>query len=154
VQVTEIINVFLKILRSVSPDLALLNEYDRNDWLEANWEILVEGPVGQAVKSLVYLEIYGDGADANDPNSRILYPEAQPTHRIVARLVAGSTVQDQLSKQMIEEPTAGFPVDRFVSMGDDGWFYERLPFDMFLSEVSAQEITIPVDKVAFWVEPM
>lgn len=69
-----------------------------SDWLQANWELLVERNVLQYNE---YLEVYGSGADFNGASSRITEPSALPTHRVVARAVERDTVFDLLSSQEI-----------------------------------------------------
>jgi len=50
-----------------------------NDWLQANWELLVEQTV---LKPNEFLDVYGDGGDANGSSSRIIDPEALPNFKI------------------------------------------------------------------------
>ncbi len=49
-----------------------------NDWLQANWEILVEYPLGPPLR----LQVYGDGADCNGSSSRVFAPNDRPTYGI------------------------------------------------------------------------
>lgn len=89
----------------------------RIDWLQANWEILVEGAF---FESGVALEVYGEGADCNGASSRVLYPERLPSHRLVCHPAQGITVIDFL--ECIEINAADFPLifDRFVSLTNGG----------------------------------
>ena len=56
------------------------NEESINDWLQANWELLVERKV---LNINEYLEVYGDGADYHGASSRITDIEALTTFRVI-----------------------------------------------------------------------
>lgn len=56
------------------------------DWLQANWEILVEAGTGK------YISHYGDGADCNGRSSRVWLPEICPTHRVARRNIASGNL--------------------------------------------------------------
>src|SRR5690606_2936732 len=53
------------------------DESSKSDWLQSNWEILVERKVLQLNE---YLEVYGEGADFNGVSSRITNIGSFPTH--------------------------------------------------------------------------
>lgn len=52
------------------------DENSRSDWIQANWELLVERKV---LPLNDYLEVYGAGADFNGKSSRITDIEADAT---------------------------------------------------------------------------
>jgi hypothetical protein len=84
------------------------------DWCQANWELLVESHLG----SNCFLENYGAGGDINGASSRISYPDANATHRIMFRAKNGSFF-DVLNNTIYENKA--FQFDRFVSF-DGTWF--------------------------------
>lgn len=107
----------------------------RSDWMQANWELLVEGALGSP---LVRLEVYGDGADCNPKSSRFLSPNLLPTHHIVCVPVSGDRLYDFLSGTQVVVPREPLKLDRLVTMGGDGWRHEAAPFDKVL--VRLQEV--------------
>ena len=44
----------------------------KDDWMQANWELIVEGLLSDG---RLVLEPYGEGADCNGASSRVLYPD-------------------------------------------------------------------------------
>lgn len=55
------------------------NEDSLNDWLQSNWEFLVERKI---LKINDYLEVYGNGADFNGASSRITDPNTVANFKI------------------------------------------------------------------------
>lgn len=53
------------------------NEDSINDWMQANWELLVERKI---LPLNEYLEVYGDGTDFNGISSRITDINIAATH--------------------------------------------------------------------------
>ncbi|MCW5959718.1 MAG: hypothetical protein KIS76_06100 [Pyrinomonadaceae bacterium] len=82
-----------------------------NDWMEANWELLVERKV---LKPNDYLEVYGDGADYYGASSRIIDPDSLPNYQIAIKPKQGRTVYDVLNnadtllEDVIFEKLVGF----------------------------------------------
>ncbi|WP_291584741.1 hypothetical protein [Bacteroides sp.] len=85
--IDQIIKQFPKFLdtswNSVTPLLSertyTSNEDSINDWMQANWELLVERKI---LPLNEYLEVYGDGADFNGISSRITDINAIATHHL------------------------------------------------------------------------
>ena len=111
----------------------------KDDWLQANWELIVEGLLDD--KNIV-LEAYGDGADCNGESSRVLYPERQPTHRLICRPLDSKYIYDALSKKSLDITKNDIIFDRFVSIGEDGWYYELPPFDKILGEYDGKAVVV------------
>ena len=118
----------------------------KNDWLQANWELLVEGMLGDSEK---VLEIYGDGADCNGASSRILFPERMPTHKIVCMPIMGGGVHDALSRKELNLSKGDIAFDRFVTMGSDGWYYEKPKFDYVLADHNGKEVVLRFEELEF-----
>jgi hypothetical protein len=118
-----------------------------NDWLQANWEILVENTV---LPSGEYLEVYGVGADVNDDSSRVCFPDKLPTHRIYCMSPNDAPVIDLLSQQL-KHITRTMTFFGFVSW-DQGYFRVSSPFDHVLLENGGDRIVVRISDVFFDVE--
>lgn len=139
---------FTTLINSCWGSLSSIIESDRTgsfleDWLQANWELIVEGSL---YDKGVVLEPYGEGADCNGGSSRVFYPDRDPTHRLVCVSRKNDGVFDSLNqKEVFLDGGAVF--DRFVSIGDDGWYYEVPPFDKILSEFDGEAVVIGFDDI-------
>ena len=138
----------LRCAHDVVEACAQHDAYDslRDDWAQASWERLVEMivmPPGSAG-----LEIYGNGADADTDNSRVFYPERLPTHRVVFRPASGDCLYDHLNKEEVAPGEKGLALDRFVTM-EEGWYYEKKPFDHVLAIIGDQEAVFKTEDVVF-----
>ena len=76
------------------------------DWLQANWEILVEAVIYP--DSTSFLELYGIGAECNGASSRVWKPDAAATHRICCVPKDGSEVTDLVTGKSIEPQDLDF----------------------------------------------
>ena len=103
------------------------------DWLQANWEMLVESFLWIDGKALV---IYSNGADIGN-SSRVSRPELLPTHRVVCRIVSADVIE-LLSGQRFESRGTTFRIAKLVAMRD-GWYYEEPPFDCVLAVHDEEE---------------
>lgn len=127
---------------SVSADIL---EEKTNNWLQANWEILVENNVTGVNE---FLEVYGNGADCNAASSRICYADKLPTHRIKC---VNTIVRDVISKQEIGTDKMYF--DSFVSI-QNNYHLMAPPFDYVLLSgnndiaiVSIQDVFFDIEKI-------
>jgi len=111
----------------------------KDDWLQANWELIVEGLLDD--RNIV-LEVYGDGADCNGESSRVLYPDRQATHRLICKSLDSKYVYDALNEQSLDITQDDIIFDRFVSIGEDGWYYELPPFDKILGEYAGETVVV------------
>jgi len=103
----------------------------KDDWLQANWELIVEGMLGDIS---IFLTPYGDGADCNGASSRVLFPSKVETHIVVVTPQKGKTIYDHLNKEALDTSSEGIVFDKFVCMDDDGWYYEHPPFNFIYGE--------------------
>lgn len=115
----------------------------REDWLQAAWEILVEGVVCEKDE---FLEIYGDGADCNGASSRVWLPGALPTHRIECEAKPGAVLRDVLTGH--ELPSGPLAIDRFVAW-DGRQYDEAPPFDYVLVEHGDLEAVVRAEDTVF-----
>lgn len=132
-------------------NLSSLSENDitgslSDDWLQANWELLVEGLLNE--DNLV-LEPYGDGADCNGASSRVLYPNKLPTHKIICIPLDNRQIYDILNKRQLDVSQNKIIFDRFVSIGKDDWYYELPPFDKVLAEYAGELVVLDFSKIDF-----
>ena len=111
--VDEIVRNFQRFLeaswQSVESAIPLTEEGGedlRLDWLQANWEILVEAVIQPDGTSI--LEFYGEGAECNGASSRVWKPHAEATHRICCVPKDGSEVTDLVTGRSIEPQDLDF----------------------------------------------
>lgn len=117
-----------------------------SDWLQANWEIMVEALVCPDPDQ--FLEVYADGADCNDASSRVWMPTALPNHRIFCIPRQGNRVKDVVSGQSIDVERLVF--NRFISW--DGKQYETCPpFNFVLLENDTDQFIVHSKDVIFQV---
>jgi hypothetical protein len=154
----EALDAFLVLLRTswhpVKASLVGSAGWDESvvsDWMQANWELIVEAALSR--ESQISLEVYGDGADCNDGTSRVWRPSSLPTHA-VACLPRDTTAKDQLTGQDVPFPAAGLPLSEFVTMVDgSGWFRAMPPFDCALLDVDGREVVVALPDLAFTLRP-
>ena len=147
-----LIHNFIIFLRNSWKHLQTIFSYDqtsslKDDWLQANWELLVEGFLLE--EEQVYLEVYGDGADINGSSSRVLYEDKLPTHIVHCIPKKNKTLTDCLTKKEVLFPKEGASFDRFVSMEKNNWYIENIPFNKALVVLQNKEIVIDVDDLDF-----
>ena len=119
------------------------DESSSGDWLQTNWEILVEKKV---LKQNEYLEIYGDGADYNGASSRISDIEAMPTHTF--RVFLDDESIDILNNEIISNKVE-FEFDRLVGF-QNGFYVNLPPFNyVLLTDSSGMERVLSLDKITF-----
>jgi hypothetical protein len=91
-----------------------------NNWIQFNWESLVEKIVCSENE---FLEYYGEGADYYNEFYRVTYSTAEPTHKIVCRSISGDLLIDLLSEKAIDVAQKEFV--RFLNF--DGYYYSNKP---------------------------
>jgi hypothetical protein len=95
------------------------------DWLQFNWELMVESLI---LEPKQFLEVYGDGSDINGESSRVTYPEYYPTHKL--RIKLKENAYDYLNNEMVDI-NISFDFDRFVNFKDN-YYSESSNFDFIL----------------------
>lgn len=138
------LNVFRKFLNNSWQIMQPLFDADKTgslqiDWLQANWEMIVEGAF---LVNEFALEPYGDGADCNGASSRVLYPDRLPTHKITVAGSNGGAVYDILNKQTLNTLVEPIFFDRFVSFGPENWYLEKPKFDYILGEYFGTTVVV------------
>jgi len=120
------------------------DEFSINDWLQANWEILVEKKILQQNE---YLEFYGDGADFFGASSRMTEIEALPIFAVKI-ILDGETVKDFLNNETILKTEFSF--DRLVGF-KNGFYVSEPPFNYVLiqdDDVGIERV-FPLDSIKF-----
>lgn len=115
----------------------------KDDWLQANWELLVERGLGVRV----FLEPYGNGADCYGKSARVTFNTELPTHSIICKSKSDRPLLDLLTKKELKEETLVF--ERLVTMTDDGWYADITPFDKVLCLADDDEVIFNFDELEF-----
>jgi hypothetical protein len=149
--VDELVRRFGRLLASAWPELIAASASSDagsfvQDWLQANWEMFVEG----ALPPGTFLEVYGEGADCNGASSRVYQPDAIPTHAVVCVPRPGVAMRDLLSNEVVEG--AGLPMEELVSL-DGSWYAQRPPFDCVLVEAGERTYVLSMDQIRFALGP-
>ncbi|MBS4042942.1 MAG: hypothetical protein KGZ59_03925 [Chitinophagaceae bacterium] len=118
-------------------------EENTDNWLQANWEVLVEAKLTGVNE---FLEAYGNGADCNSSSSRICYADKLPTHRIKC---ANTTIRDIIKNKKIVIENMYF--DRFISI-ENKYPIVVPPFDYVLLTSDDDTAIVSVNEVIFELE--
>ncbi len=126
------------------------NESSMYNWLQANWEILVERKILEINQ---YLDIYAQGADFNGYSSRITDPGALPNFAIRINGSSDNEVYDFLNNEKVSLNGAVFL--ELVSF-KEGFYRIEPQFDYVLLEdnigvervVSINEIEFELTKIS------
>jgi hypothetical protein len=126
----------------------IIIEERTNDWLQANWEILIESVILYGLNE--FIEVYGFGADTNGASSRVSFPEAKATYRIICKPRNGDKVKDLFSNEFKSMDNTKF--EQFVNWG--GTYYQvNPPFDyVLLGDDSIDGMVVSVNDVVFELE--
>ena len=119
------------------------------DWLQANWEILVERKV---LNMDEHLEIYDEGADYNGESSRITDLQALPTHKIIVRIKNGSHVFDFLNDENVVLDNVTF--DKLVGFKEGFYVMEPEFKYILLTDNNGLERVIALDDIEFGLEEL
>lgn len=143
--INEILEDYISLLRLSWSSIEQLISTDstgsfKDDWLQANWELIVER---QLMSSDMYLEVYGDGADCNGASSRVLFPEKIATHSIILKSNSEDEIYDILGESYVDSDDDNIIFQKFVTIKEDDWYYEETPFDKI--EALYKDETIVVD---------
>ncbi len=143
----KIFSTFLnKSLDTIIPLLSdrsyTTDEGSISDWLQSNWEILVERKVLQLNE---YLEVYGEGADFSRESSRITDTNSFPTHFVKVLVDNEKDVLNNLEIELSE-----YNFERLVGF-IDGFYTDTPPFDFVLvqDEIIGIERVFSLKKIKF-----
>lgn len=152
---SEYIENFRKVIEMSWHHVASIEPYPRDnphdvgeavgDWLQMQWEYLVEGMLRWTGQLDGFLECYGVGADSGF-SSRYADVEAGATHRICIRPRHGSSLHELIEGKLITFPEEGLPFHEFVSF-PNGWHAPFPPFDHVIVWDVPKELDTGLDLV-------
>jgi len=151
--VTNLMESFCRFLSRSWPEAALIfhSEEGIDNWLQCNWETLVETSIESGMNRRVRLEPYGNGADFEGESSRCTFPSALPDHQIVLTKRETSNAVDALMGESVDLTEVEFY--EFVTISEDGWFKRQAPFDYVLGRLANVEVVLPLSSVSFICAP-
>lgn len=112
------------------------------DWIQTNWEILVEKKV---LKQNEYLEVYSAGADYNGVSSRMNDIDAIPTYSLIVQL--NNNALDILNNETINNKVE-FEFDSLVGF-QNGFYIYAPPFNYALVLDEKIERVFSLDDIKF-----
>jgi hypothetical protein len=148
--ITESVNHFREVIAASWPVVEEAASTDTtgsfiDDWLQANWERLVEASIHPSLN--VVLEPYGDGADCNISSSRVWRPDLLPNASVYIRHVGNDPLLDVVNGC----PVVGqMMLSHFCTL-HDGWPVVSAPFDHVTLELDDLTV-IPVDYLRYYVD--
>ena len=113
------------------------------DWLQMQWEYLVERMLRSTGQLDGYLDCYGEGTDMR--SCRYSDVDAVATHRFCIQPRDGSSLHELIGGKLITFPEGGLPFYQFVSF--DGWPATIPPFDHVIVEGMREELDMEFDLV-------
>lgn len=155
------LRAFRRIVEFSWPELMSVtrDEWDKeellNEWLEVNWELIVEGGLQFDYPDIV-LGHYGEGTD--NPNSRVFKLEADVTHFVCCRPNKGNTLTELMVGKRVDFPAKGLALAAFVSCEPRQCYRLEPPFNSVLVyEIDDQGVRVlsdyplvfPLDEVSF-----
>jgi len=129
-------------------DLSSKDELEKrdmvNEWLQFNWEIMVEASFNLSGKGL---EVYGEGADLHIRSERMRNPNLEPAYFIGVSLLDSNKNIDLLTEEEVDMSTLN--LYKFVNF--DGHKYsESEVFDhVLLEDVEGVYRLFPINNLQF-----
>lgn len=90
-----------------------IDEVLLSNWMQSQWELLVEQPLNSHGHECSLL-VYGGGADTD--TSRVFPRDPVETHAICCRPRSGSVLVDCVERRQLVFPRDGWAVDEFLSV--------------------------------------
>lgn len=152
IDITKIVFTFRDVICASWGHMVALrpaDEFDSfvDDWLQANWERLVESSVSS--NRGFALEVYGVGADCNSEGSRVWRPSLTATHKVIIKPTANSEIRNAMNGKLVLNPVV---FSHFCSLRD-GWPDVSPPFDYVAFDGAEQAVTF-AENIEFWTEPL
>ncbi len=123
------------------------DENSLNDWIQVNWEILVERKV---LNLNEYIEVYGEGADFTGGSSRVSNSDALPNYKVIVNSKNGEFIFDVLNRENFCLRAGAF--DKVVGF-KNGFYSLEYDFDYVLlnDEQNVQRV-FAINDVEFLLE--
>jgi hypothetical protein len=149
IDITEGVQAFRDVVSHCWETIAKLAENDNtgsfvDDWLEANWEMIVEAFIDPSLRDV--LETYVEGADCNWGSSRVWRPEFSPTTPVYVKYIGNEALVELVEGR----PVSGEMVMSHFCTMIGGWPEVANPFDCVALEVP-QMTTISATNLLYYV---
>jgi hypothetical protein len=132
-----------EIVFSEVEDTDLQNDL-KDDWLEVNWELIVESYFNMG-QQRINLSCYGAGAAGKF--DRVFIENAETTHDVKCFSNKNNELYDVVDGVNVSVPEEGFTFRRFVTIRD-GLYVQGAPFDMVqVNELN--DTVFPVGQIEF-----
>lgn len=118
-------------VRSILSNNREFKEQVIDNWLQANWEQLVEQNLFPC--SVGYLLEYGNGSDYDCESNRVSFPEKEATHTIVCKAKKNESLVDKFTEKKIINNHVIFRC--FVSW-DGNQYSNEPPLNYVLAEIN------------------
>jgi len=150
--ITKEINVFREFLLRNWGFFSFFNDTNRDsleeeerleNWLEANWEIIVECEICTPNETLQH---YGNGADMG-MSSKIF--SFRTNYSMIRCESKEGLLFDYLSTSNVD--VNGYNFYQFVTKSGPNYYKSRAPFDYALLDKDGQEIMVEFDKLIYWI---
>ena len=153
----EIVGSFRKFLNSAwEPFIECIQSFEEHikedfidNWLQFNWELLVEYPLCDYHE---YLQAYWNGADCNGLSDRVLNSKASATHKIICTSKTGTTLTNKFDNKPIEIEKLNF--QKFVSYQGNTTYLDIPPFNFILLEGNEELVIVEISEVIFKIVPI
>lgn len=166
IEISFLINEFRLLLMNSLPIIETLMDQDiditgtlADDWIEANWELLIESYLFKVVGKQSYIQIYGEGSEIYPFSSRAFYPEQETTHKILCLPKNTDFVFDYNSNQNIKlTKDVDFYFEEFVTMDTfvsegkiKNMSFASEPYDYVECAINNQPVLLKVEDCLFYV---
>lgn len=130
------------------------------NWLQANWEMFLEGELSRRAGSAVVLDHYGQGAEdlvyglprGLECFDRVSLPTARPNYTVVCQSES-SKVVDVVSGGAIDL-SENYTLSEFCSVTEEGRVVRGPPFDVAVILGPEHEVLVAWDRVAYFATPV
>lgn len=166
IEISFLIAQFRALLITSLPIIEALMDEDiditgtlADDWIEANWELLIESYLFKVAAKRCYVQTYGEAAELYPFSSRAFYPEQETTHKILCLPKNTDFVFDYNLNQNIKlTKDVDFYFEEFVTM-DTSIFEGKIkkmsfasePYDYVECRINNQPVLLKVEDCFFYV---
>lgn len=131
-----------------------------DNWLQANWEMFLEGELSRRAGSAAVLDHYGQGAEdlvygiprELECFDRVSLPTARPNHTVVCKSDSRNVV-DVVSGETIDL-RENYAFSEFCSVAEGGRVVRGPPFDVAVILGPEHDVLVTWDRVAYFAIPV
>lgn len=136
------------------------SDFFKQNWLQANWEMILESFLSQREGNLVLLDYYGEGSEdlhysllkGQEGVNRVSLPSMNPTHTITCRPI-NENLLCRFSSQRINFPENGLVFGEFTSLVENRIIQEP-PFDYVVLVAEPFDFVVPFDELTYHLTPI